>query len=87
MKSSKLVKALGCCPACESKELLSFEGDYFCLECDWDSLEISVERGDLTKLMDAWEEMQGAQSQVQASDDASAEADRPENTDLGGNAA
>jgi len=26
------------CPECESRELLKFEGEAFCLSCDWDSI-------------------------------------------------
>lgn len=31
------------CPACESPNLLKFEGEAFCLHCDWDSIEASVD--------------------------------------------
>ena len=58
MNKNKFVKTVGRCPACESTEMLAFDGDFFCLECDWNSLKISVERGDLTELINAWDEMQ-----------------------------
>lgn len=44
------------CPRCKSKELLKFEGDHFCLECSWDSLKMSVERGDLDDAIHEYEE-------------------------------
>ena len=28
------------CPYCESKNILEFEGDYFCQACSWDSIEV-----------------------------------------------
>jgi hypothetical protein len=47
MAKKKIVKAVSACPRCRSKDLLAFDGDHFCLGCSWDSLEMSVERGDL----------------------------------------
>jgi hypothetical protein len=31
------------CPSCETKELLRFDGELFCLKCPWDSLALSAE--------------------------------------------
>lgn len=31
------------CPACESHHLLAEVGEVFCLQCDWNSIEIQVE--------------------------------------------
>lgn len=58
MGKKKVAKAIAVtnCPKCKSKELLEFEGDHFCLACSWDSLEMSVERGDLDDALFEYEE-------------------------------
>lgn len=51
-------KSVTRCPACESKRLMEFDGDHFCLSCDWDSLKVSVDRGDLDNIFEAWNNTQ-----------------------------
>ena len=31
------------CPRCDSPNLLRFEGECFCLHCDWDSIELHLD--------------------------------------------
>lgn len=42
-RSPRKKHKLPCCPRCEHPELLSFEGEAFCMSCDWDSIEANVE--------------------------------------------
>lgn len=56
MAKKKSAQATARCPKCESKDLMPFEGDYFCLGCNWDSLKTSVARGDLDDAMYNYEE-------------------------------
>lgn len=56
MKNKKSVPAIACCPKCKSKEVLGFEGDFFCTDCSWDSLEMSVKRGDLDDALYSYED-------------------------------
>lgn len=45
------------CPSCGGIDLLTFEGDKFCLACSWNSIEMSVDRGDLDDLIYDGEEI------------------------------
>ena len=37
------------CKACGSKDLVKFEVDTFCMDCDWNSVAIDVECGNFEK--------------------------------------
>jgi len=39
------------CPACESTDVLHFESDSLCNKCDFDTLKVSVDAGDLDVAM------------------------------------
>jgi len=60
---NKVTKALSSCPRCRAKDLLTFEGDQFCCECSWDSLKMSVDRGDMDNIYDTSSEKSGAGKQ------------------------
>ena len=38
------------CPRCKKSELLTFEGEVFCLGCNWDSVDIHAEALSLAEL-------------------------------------
>lgn len=55
MTSPKKVKLLNGtrithCPRCKHRDLLDFEGDAFCLKCNWDSIEANVDSLGLNRL-------------------------------------
>lgn len=56
MVRRKETRGVSCCPNCNSDDLLNFDGDQFCMECNWDSLQMSVERGDLDDAIYNYEE-------------------------------
>lgn len=37
------------CPCCRSKDLVKFEVDYFCMDCDWNSILFDVYSGNFEK--------------------------------------
>ena len=37
------------CPCCECEDLLKFEIDYFCMECDWNSILFDVNSGNFER--------------------------------------
>lgn len=38
------------CPRCKHRDLLAFEGDAFCMKCNWDSVEANVDSLGLNRL-------------------------------------
>ena len=43
LTSKTPVEAYKTCPYCKSKNLMPFEEEVFCLDCDWDSIAIHAE--------------------------------------------
>jgi len=50
-KQKKITQTFEYCPACGSFELQKIDDDQFCLNCGWDTLLLSVNRGDLDDLI------------------------------------
>lgn len=50
-KTKPVLRAFARCPVCGSAELKAAANEQFCLSCDWDSILMSVERGDLDDMI------------------------------------
>lgn len=37
------------CPCCQSKDVIKFDVDFFCMDCDWNSILLDVSSGNFEK--------------------------------------
>lgn len=50
-RSKRKIASLSTCPRCKGSDLLPFEADLICANCDWNSFAESVRAGQLDELI------------------------------------